>query len=97
MPPPPFKRFPAPHALTPLRSDVPWPDYAEPDDLLVHTLTTSQQTEPVAGHRGLIRTLALRWHPDKFQQAFGARLAATDKDRIMDRVTKTFQLISRSK
>lgn len=38
--------------------------------------------------------LALRWHPDKFQQRYGARLAPVEHERIMTKVKETFQIIN---
>ena len=40
------------------------------------------------------RKAALRWHPDKFLQSFGARLVADERDAIMQRVTETSQAIN---
>lgn len=42
------------------------------------------------------KKLAMRWHPDKFQQKYGARLAASEKEKITARVVETFQIISAS-
>ena len=44
--------------------------------------------------QGSYKQLALRWHPDKFCQNYGARLHDKEKDAIMDRVKETFQVIN---
>ena len=38
--------------------------------------------------------LAMRWHPDKFLQRYGNRLAAEDKERILVKVKEVFQAIN---
>jgi len=38
--------------------------------------------------------LAMRWHPDKFMQKFGQRLAEKDKEKILLKVKEVFQLIN---
>ena len=55
-------------------------------------------TEAAGGeeHRQFKRMLQLRWHPDKFQQMYGERLADEDRERIMHRITTLFQLVNRS-
>jgi hypothetical protein len=35
-----------------------------------------------------------RWHPDKFSQRFGERLAEGDRARVMERVKATSQAIN---
>ena len=40
------------------------------------------------------KKLALRWHPDKWSQRYGAQLCKADEANIMDRVKETFQTIS---
>ena len=36
---------------------------------------------------------ACRWHPDKFSQKFGNCLHEVERDKIMERVKETFQLV----
>ena len=55
--------------------DVPWPD--------VGVLSNAQ----ALGLEVDVRALQARWHPDRFSQKFGARLAEGDRDAIMARVT----------
>ena len=35
--------------------------------------------------------LMMRWHPDKFNQKFGARLHENEKDKILERVKEVSQ------
>lgn len=44
--------------------------------------------------REVLKSEMLRWHPDKFWQRFGARLAAEDRDDIMQRVKLLSQQIN---
>jgi hypothetical protein len=45
----------------------------------------------------VIRQAFLRWHPDKFDGAFGSRLLPADRERIRARVTATAQHIAKIK
>lgn len=47
-----------------------------------------------AEERKRLRLELLRWHPDKFTGAFGSRLAADDKTRILQRVTEISQFLN---
>ena len=47
-----------------------------------------------AEERKRLRLELLRWHPDKFTGAFGSRLAAGDKARILERVTQISQYLN---
>eukprot|EP00668_Euglena_longa_P035544 GGOE01045663.1.p1 GENE.GGOE01045663.1~~GGOE01045663.1.p1 ORF type:complete len:258 (-),score=32.58 GGOE01045663.1:248-1021(-) len=69
-------------------SDVPWPDYFSPNDVLMYVLDKSRRgtsarpgscssVSAYVAHQLLLRPLLLRWHPDKFQQHFGERLAVS--------------------
>lgn len=40
------------------------------------------------------KKLAMRWHPDKFLQKWGAKLDPEQKDAIIDRVKATFQKLN---
>lgn len=44
--------------------------------------------------REALKTEMLRWHPDKFWQRFGARLAVEDRERIMQHVKLVSQQIN---
>ena len=41
-----------------------------------------------------MREALRRWHPDKFGQRFGARLAAADRDRILEQVKVVSQALT---
>jgi len=60
--------------------DVPFPDKAS-------IVIQAQQKDEY-------KKLALRWHPDKFQQNFGSRLDKTEEDKIMTLVKEVFQNIN---
>ena len=62
---------------------VPWPAYNAPQDILRWLCRKGQPREELAA---VVRTQLLRWHPDRFIQAFGAKLKDADKERIMERV-----------
>lgn len=47
-----------------------------------------------AATRELLRKELLRWHPDKFLQKFGSRLAAEEKKLIIDKVQRISERIS---
>lgn len=36
----------------------------------------------------------MRWHPDKFESRFGRRLAAKDRERILERVKGVSQALN---
>jgi hypothetical protein len=66
-------------------ADVPWPDL----DALE---AVPGEAKPFAGaapaaSRFDLRALQARWHPDRFSQKFGARLAAEERDEVLRRVT----------
>jgi hypothetical protein len=44
-----------------------------------------------------VRQAYLRWHPDKFQQAFGQALDGGERDKVLAQVTLVAQHISRLK
>ena len=57
-------------------ADVPWPD------------TGTLRRGLALGLPGLdMRALQARWHPDRFMQRYGARLAAEEREGVMARVT----------
>ena len=41
-----------------------------------------------------MRKAVLRWHPDKFTQAYGAYIDPSDRDKVMDRVKATAQQLT---
>ena len=44
--------------------------------------------------RKRLRVELMRWHPDKFEARFGRRLAARDKERVLDRVKGMSQALN---
>jgi len=44
-----------------------------------------------------VRAASLRWHPDKFTQAFGRRLLEKDRGRVMESVKLMSQRINQLK
>eukprot|EP00667_Euglena_gracilis_P017671 EG_transcript_18649 len=88
-----FDVFAASPAEVIFHSDVPWPDYFSANDVLVYVLDKSRRSASKEAHQSLLRPLLLRWHPDKFQQRFGERLAVSDIDYVMERVKVIFQLL----
>ena len=65
--------------------DVPWPAV----DAAALGLNGSN-----AQRKKAFRAASLRWHPDKFMQSFGGRLAPEEADEIMQRVTEVSQAIN---
>ena len=59
-------------------SDVPWPI---PSNVLLLT----PRDDAGARKKKIVRAIS-RWHPDKFNAAFGAKLVETERDAIMARV-----------
>ena len=41
-----------------------------------------------------IVSVHIRWHPDKFMQVWGSKIAPNDKSTILDQVKATFQAIN---
>lgn len=50
--------------------------------------------QEVGDRRRRTRIELLRWHPDKFEAAFGKRLLACDKAEIMARVKQISQILT---
>ena len=44
-----------------------------------------------------LRQASLRWHPDKFLQAYGKRVKPCDRDRVMDSVKVMCQRVNQLK
>ena len=73
--------------LRPIRySDIPFPS-------MPLAFPASVYRDPQR-RRDMVRTLQMRWHPDKFLQAFGASLDPVDDARIMTRVKEVSQAIN---
>ena len=64
-------------------NDVPWPPS-----------TDRPLPLGLAGGKKAMKKYVLRWHPDKFQQKYGPRLAASDRDRILDKVKAVSQAVN---
>lgn len=74
--------------------DVPWlvddidQDKTELTDFVLYGAVTADE------QRRRSRAELMRWHPDKFIAKFGARLLATDRTRILDKVNTISQLLN---
>lgn len=60
---------------------VPWPDA----DAVREAAAPTAGGAPGGGVD--VRALRARWHPDRFAQKFGARIAAEERDAVLSRVT----------
>lgn len=75
--------------------DIPWPCPAgTPEEMAAVALHGMEPSDKAAYRRFLRRQQAL-WHPDKFAQRCGARLAEQDRRRILDTVTALSQAFNR--
>lgn len=59
---------------------VPWPDA----DAVREAATPTAGAAPAGGVD--VRALRARWHPDRFAQKFGARIAPEERDAVLSRV-----------
>lgn len=62
----------------------PWPPA---DTGLLQAQVPAAELGDVAAWRRAFRRASLRWHPDKVGARLGARIAAADRERVMERVT----------
>ncbi|XP_032997548.1 NF-kappa-B inhibitor-like protein 1 isoform X1 [Lacerta agilis] len=75
--------------------DIPWPCPAgTPEEMAAVALHGMEPSDRAAYRRFLRRQQAL-WHPDKFAQRCGARLAEQDRRRVLDTVTALSQAFNR--
>jgi hypothetical protein len=76
-------------------NDVPWPAPAAGGDLAEDAmmLPAALRTDADARRRA-VREALRRWHPDKFGQRFGGRLAAEDREKILERVKVVSQALT---
>jgi hypothetical protein len=81
-----FAALPADAAIR--MRDVPWPA------LDADALGLSASKSSKAQRKQAFRALSLRWHPDKFVQGFGGRLAEGEREAILSRVTEVAQAIN---
>mmetsp|Transcript_44570 Transcript_44570/g.115900 ORF Transcript_44570/g.115900 Transcript_44570/m.115900 type:complete len:263 (-) Transcript_44570:227-1015(-) len=72
--------------------DVPWPYTMGHNNIL--GLPPTAKPEKI---RSAFKVASLRWHPDKFSQIFGEKLAPADKDAIMERVEQIAMRIVEAK
>jgi hypothetical protein len=76
-------------------SDVPWPTVPAGGDLATEAMMLPEALRGDAeARRRAVREALRRWHPDKFGQRFGGRLAAADRDRILERVKTVSQALT---
>ena len=66
-------------------SEVPWP--RDKFDLTLSTWTGEER-------KSQFRRLMLRWHPDKWMQAYGGVIVAEEREAAMERVTEVAKLIN---
>jgi hypothetical protein len=81
---------------TPIRFDnVPWPAPAAGGDLAEEAMMLPPALRNDAdARRRAVREALRRWHPDKFGQRFGGRLAPEDRERILERVKAVSQALT---
>lgn len=76
--------------------DIPWPcqgNAAEMVEVLLSNLTIESSYSE--RKRTIVKQLVL-WHPDKFEQRCGDRLAEKDKERILDTVKAITQELNKN-
>lgn len=75
--------------------DVPWPSVkSERSDInVLFDLMDKDSSE----YKKYLRDQQIRWHPDKFLQRFGGKLSASEKEKIMKRVTLLSQDLNKLK
>lgn len=75
--------------------DIPWPSSTgTPEEMAAAALRGVDPSDKSAYRRFLRRQQAL-WHPDKFAQRCGTRLAEQDRRQILDTVTALSQAFNR--
>ena len=72
--------YTTPLTLRPQEGMVPWPPEPRP----VHGL---QRCSRMLSRRAAVRLALQRWHPDRFLQRFGSRLAPAERAAMLERVT----------
>jgi hypothetical protein len=74
---------------------VPWPAPAAGGDVAEEAMMLPAALRHDAdARRRAVREALRRWHPDKFGQRFGGRLAAADRERILERVKAVSQALT---
>ncbi|XP_015746006.1 NF-kappa-B inhibitor-like protein 1 [Python bivittatus] len=75
--------------------DIPWPSPAgTPEEMAAAALHGVEPSDRPA-YRRFLRRQQVLWHPDKFVQRCGTRLAEQDRRRILDAVTALSQAFNR--
>ncbi len=75
--------------------NVPWPAPAAGGDVAEEAMMLPAALRNNAdARRRAVREALRRWHPDKFGQRFGGRLAAADRERILERVKAVSQALT---
>ena len=75
--------------------DIPWPAPRGTVQEMVEVMLHGVNRKDVPGFRKLLKRQQTLWHPDKFAQRCGARLAENDKQKILDTVTALSQELNR--
>ena len=73
----------------PPRDRMPSPAPADAHDVL-----GIDKSADAGAIRRAYRAACLRWHPDRFVQAWGGLLAADERDAVLQRVTEVSQAIN---
>ena len=69
--------------------DIPWPS----KDNVLGILPEHDPSEK----KRRFREMTKRWHPDRFQMRFRAKLCSKDKQRILERVQEISKLVNHAK
>lgn len=77
------------HLLT--YSDIPWPCPSGTPEEMAAVALHGNDCSDAAAYRRFIRRQQVLWHPDKFAQRCGTRLAERDRHRILETVTALSQ------
>ena len=71
-------------------SGMPWLVEEKEDARGIILYGTSGEAEK----RKRLRLELMRWHPDKFEARFGGRVVAEDRERVLQRVKETSQMLN---
>ena len=69
-------------------NDVPWPQTD------ARSLGLDKRFASLDECKKSFRKVSLRWHPDRFVQAFGARLVEAEREAVLRKVTQISQAIN---
>ncbi|XP_044275695.1 NF-kappa-B inhibitor-like protein 1 [Varanus komodoensis] len=76
-------------------ADIPWPCATGTAEEMAAVALHGTGCSDGAAYRRLLRRQQVLWHPDKFAQRCGSRLAEQDRRRILDTVTALSQAFNR--